>query len=458
LSRVLQPSGTGQFAYTLSLTTYFITFATFGFTYYAQRGIANLAHDKPAQTKFFSEILVFRGVLVLFCFALDCILILSGVFAANATLMWISSIRIIAVALDISFLFFGNENFGVYVIRNVIFKSITLTLVFLLIKKPADVWIYALITALEIAIGHGLIWPYLVKQLKRFAGKLEIKKHIIPCLKLFIPAAAGAIYLAFNKTILGVLTNENAVGYYAQVEKIVLVCTSLIGVLNPVLLPRMVKAFANKNITLVHEQLAKALKLIFFLATPMMFGLIAVAQIAVPLILGAAYTPGIPILMILPISIFTIGTSGVIGIQYLVSSGRDNKFVMSTVIGAIVSLISTIVLTYFFSFTGTAIASVLGELFVTLSQMFFVRKEIKFVWIIKHSFKYLIIGAVMFVAVFSMTFVLNVNILSLAVLVLVGASIYLAGLIITRDGVLKEIAFSLISKLKSVFVSMKFKH
>lgn len=239
VSRVLTPDGIGKYSFSYSINVYFTSFAALGFVTYGQRIIANNQNNKIEQSKNFWEIIICRAISVAISLGLSLILSTIDVFKDYNLLLFILNLNIIAVAFDISFFFQGNEEFSKIVVRNVIIRLITIALIFILVKKKDDLWLYTLIQSGSLLLGNLSLWPYLKNRLcKVNISILKPMSHFYSTFRLFIPTIATQIYVMVDKTLIGVLINdtytviENGVeiikkysdlenGLYEQAEKIV---------------------------------------------------------------------------------------------------------------------------------------------------------------------------------------------------------------------------------------------
>ena len=120
-----------------------------------------------------------------------------------------------------------------------------------------------------------------------------------------------------------IISDKSEVGFYDQSQKIIKVVLAVITSLGTVMLPRIANNFANGEKEKVNEYMKKSFNMVFFLAFPMIFGIIAVSENFVPIFFGQGYEK-VAILMnvISPIILF-IGLSNVTGTQYLLPTKRQ---------------------------------------------------------------------------------------------------------------------------------------
>ena len=128
-----------------------------------------------------------------------------------------------------------------------------------------------------------------------------------------------------------------------------------------------------------------------------------------------------------------IGMSNIIGKQFLLPTKQQTAYTISIISGAVVNFILNFILIRFYNATGASIATVLAEIAVTLVQCWFVRKQLPLRKCLKPFFRYLLLGFIMFTAVWSIGKFLPPGVISLLVMIVFGSVFYLSELLITKD-------------------------
>ena len=217
VSRVLGAENIGIYSYTISITTYFVTFSALGMALYGQREVAYVQDNKKKYSRIFSEIILLRFFTLLIALAIYYMLFIraGGSYGAYYAIL---ILEIIGGACDISWFFRGLEEFKLTVIRNTIIKIISTISIFVFIKTPDDLWKYFLIYVLSIILGNATLWLYLPKYLQKTKVKLaNIFRHLKPTLALFVPQIAVQVYTLLDKTMIGTIVEDKSeVGYYDQ--------------------------------------------------------------------------------------------------------------------------------------------------------------------------------------------------------------------------------------------------
>lgn len=435
VSRVLTANGVGQASFTTSLITYFVLFASLGFAIYAQREIAKNIGNKEEQTKIFWEVNICKILSVALALAVNVVLILTGVYAGNGTLMLILCINIIAVALDISFMYQGNEDFGKLAITNIVCKLLMTVAIFLFVKMSNDVWIYVLINSLGLFLGYFVMWFFLGK----FICKIDIKqlkpfRHLKGSLILFIPAITITLYTVLDKSMIGFITNSNAEnGIYEQANKIAQIALTIVTCMGAVMIPRNSKNYKEGNLEAVKQNIYKTMHFMWILSIPMCLGMAVVASNFIPWFLGEDFYGSIRIIQVFSLLFIFVGFSNVIGIQYLLPTLQDKKYTIGIFAGAIINVCINIPLIYFFGALGASIATVISELTVSIVMFYLVRKEVSFKETFKTIFKPLTAGLVMFCVIFPLSMLLSSTILNTFIIVFAGMFVYAVMIFALKD-------------------------
>lgn len=442
VSRVLTSSGVGQYSFTFSIVSYFVSFANFGFVFYSQREIAKHQEDKEKQKLIFWELVICRGGFVLGSLIVYLILVFSGTFdIRHQSLLLFLSLNIISVLFDITFLFKGNDLFGKIVLRNIVIRLIGIVAIFLLVKTPNDVWLYTLIQSGMLILGAVSLWPFLPKGFFVFDwSKLEIKKHILPAAKLFLPALAGSLYAFLDKSLLGIILKSDIDnGMYEQAEKMVKMCLTVITSLSAIMITRNANEYSKGNQEQLRRNVEFTMGFCFLLGIPLSFGIAAVSGNFSPWYFGMGYAD-VPLLMrIFAPIIFVSGMSTVLGQSYFVAIGEDNKFIATVIFGALINLVLNIILIPLWRSAGAAVATVFSEIFQLILLLVFARKTINFVEVLKENMNRVIAGGAMFLVCWGVQLKLQPSFINTVLITTAGILVYLVLLFITKDSSFKLI-------------------
>jgi len=451
LAKTLTENGSGIFSYTSSYIAYFTLFASMGFTLYGQRTIA-ADSNKPVERSYdFWEIFLLRLVATLLSLCVFFALVFLNAFGEKyAPILLIQSIDIIAVAFDITFVFQGIQNFRIIAVRNFIIKAITITLVFLFIKSEDDLWIYTLLSSSSTLFSALSLWPALKKFLMKIdIRKIHIARHIKASFILFIPTIAGSIYTQLDKTLIGLITAEDAEnGNYHYAEKIVRMATTVVTSFGQVMIPLNAQKFSEGKIDEVKENCYKVTSFVWLLGIPLALGICAVSNNLVPWFLSPRYTKASTLMKILSPIIVLVGLSEALGYQYLITTRRDGRYAICVTIGALINLSLNIPFIMLWQSYGAAIASVIAEFSILVAMYCFIHKEISLKRIFLPSWRYWVGGIVMFVPCYLLGNYFPPTWYYTLTIICIGVLIYLLVLICEKDPILLKLIARLKEKSK----------
>lgn len=447
IAKILLPDHVGINSYVSSVVTLFTTIGMIGLSNYSVREIAYVKNNEEELEKTFSELFILRII----CFLITFIIYILYSYNTEYFIYYlIYSFTVIGTFFDISWLFQGIEELKITVLRNFIIKVISTISIFVLVRDFNDLWILMLIYSATTIFSSISLYIPAKKIIKKFQIKnLEIKKHIIPNLKLFLPQVATLIYCQFDKVMINNLTNEVAqVGFYNQAEKIIKIPLTLITSLSTVMLPRISHEFINKNTEKLKKYISTAFRFSLLLAIPFTFGLTVISKGFIPWFLGNEYNQVIPLLIFLSITVIFISLSSVSGSQYLTATNQTKVLTISYVVSAIVNLILNFILIRRYGAVGATIGTIIAELLVVIIQLKAMKDITSFKEILKFSKNYILSSVIMFIICFSLYFILKPSILLTFVQIIVGIIIYFVTLLILKD----ELFMKYFCKLKNKII------
>lgn len=425
LSRVLLSDGIGQYSFTYSISDYFVLAGMLGLNQYGNRAIARVRDSKDERSRVFCSIYCMQFIWAF-------VVVLAYVFWAlwgsgsyrTLAMAWILSVS--ADLFDISWFFFGMEEFKLTVTRNIILKLFSLVLIFQFVRGPNDVAVYCGITSLNFFLTAIALWPFVFKRISFYKPSLEeVLAHIKPNLLLFAPVVAISLYTQMDKILLGVLSTSQQVGFYDYSEKLSKIPLALITALGTVMLPRMSGVIAMGNTTGASRYLNLSFNLAIIMAMGFAFGIASISDVFVPIFFGAGWDECILLMALLSGIIPVVATSNVLGVQYLIPCGKDKQYTISVFIGAVVNIALNVALVPVMDALGSVIAVLIAEFSVLLCQALMVNKAIQInAWLLP-SICSAGSGLIMYIAVKSISYFLpEVSLSVLIIKVIVGVLVY----------------------------------
>ena len=374
LTRTIGAKGIGEYGYGYAIAYYFGMIIKLGLNNYGGRQIAYIRNDVSELSKQFFEIYsfqLFMGFLssVAYCGYCFCF--------SKQEISWIFLLYIFSSAIDITWFFWGLEEFKLTAKRDFLIKTLSTIGIFVFVRSNSDVWKYALLLCCSFFLSQLLLWPSLHKRIHWYKPSLDgIRKHIKPNIVLFIPTVAVSLYKIMDKIMLGSICNTTEVGFYNSSESLLQVPLALIISLGVVMQPRMANIFSTTNDDDKFDTIfEKSIAFAMFLATTIGFGIMTIANEFVPLFFGDGFDESIVILkVILPSCCFS-AFANVIRTEYLIPRKKDKEYIVSLFIGAIINILFNCILIPYIGAVGAAVGTLIAEIIVCSTQVFLIRQE-----------------------------------------------------------------------------------
>ncbi|KFC20002.1 flippase [Chryseobacterium sp. FH1] len=434
-SRILMAEGIGEVNFFQSIIQYVLLLTSLGIPMYAIREIAKVRDDVTVRNKTLLEVLILNLILTVIGYFLIFIITLTvAKIQVNIPLFLILSLSIILTTVGCDWFYQGVEDFKYITIRGIIVRSLSLILLFLLVKTQQDILYYAICITIGSVGGNVFNFFRLRKYIKvsDISSDLKPFRHLKPVLRIFVLNLIISIYINLNVIMLGFMKSNESVGLFTSATKLTHVILTMVTSLGVVLLPRMSNMIQNNQLSEFRELAQKSLDIIVALTLPISFGLILLADFVIPIFCGDTYVDAILTLKILSPIIIFIGISNVLGIQILYPQGHEKIVIFSTAIGAIVNFILNLWLIPLYSQNGAAVSTLFAELLVTV-MMCWIGKRLIWVKWKKQYWIYALATLAMVVAV-SLIKKINLGFMQdFAISILAGFIIYLLFLKFTKD-------------------------
>lgn len=403
LSRVLGADGVGVAAYTQSIANYFVLFAMMGMSTYAVRSISIARSENRSISRVFSELYCCQLLFALP--TLVCFIVFNLVVPNEySVLEWCWGLWIVSAAFDVSWLYFGLEDFKIPTIRSFIVKIVQLICIFLFVKNSSDLVVYVLLCSGSLLLTQMLLWPLLSKKVRFEKVRLTtVVNHVKPCLVLFLPVLAISLYTLVDKIMLGQMSSINEVGYYEYAEKVCKMPLTVITAFGAVMLPRMAFLFSNQSAEAQNKVSSYIQKSIFFMGVAGCCMACVIAgsswQIA-NTFFGPGFESCTSLLVILSGILPALSVANVLGTQCLLARGKDIQYTAAVSVGAVVNVALNLLLIPHFAAVGAAVATLLAEASVVTAELVMLRRHSYILSAIASCFPYGIIAVLVALCVY----------------------------------------------------------
>lgn len=376
VSRVLQVEANGIIAYVTSIVSYFSLVAFLGIPTYGIRAAATVRDDKRKLSKVVQELLIINIVLVGFVLIIYFIMLFTvPSMPVYSELFYINAIGIILNVLGVNWFFQAIEQYDYITVRSIIFRVLSIALMFIFVHQPSDYIIYGLILVLSSAGSNILNFKRLFKYITlKKQDKYEFVPHFKPILILFAQSLVISIYTNLDLIMLGSIKDSYEVGLYTAATKLKLILLSVVNSLGNVLLPRM-SYYVRRNMKEQFERvMAQALNFTLFISLPLAIFFTLNANESLLILAGEQYLGAVLSMQFLTIAVIPIGITGVLGIQVLTPLEKEKYLLISVIVGAVIDLLLNFILISPYGSSGAAFATMIAEFAVLFVQIYYTRE------------------------------------------------------------------------------------
>lgn len=377
VSRVLGVNNIGICNFIDSIIHYFILASMMGVTILGTREIAASKAKRATLNSRFSAILTLNGITTLLALA---ILVVAAFVVpelrAHSDMMIYGAIKLISNFFLIEWFYNGLENFKFITVRTIAVKCLFVLSVFIFVKQQNDYATYYLLTALMITINSAINLIY-SRHFASFTLKgVDIRPLIKPFFILGSYMLITSFCTTFNTVYLGFLTDDTQVGYYTTATKLFTILLALFTGVTSVIMPRMSKLLAEKNIDEFKIMLNKSIDILLSFSIPTIIFTVIMAREVVLLVSGPGYGGAVvPMMIVMPL-ILIIGMEQILVIQGLMPLKEDKTVMRNSLAGATVSILLNILLVSRWQSIGSSIAWLCSETTILLLSQLAISKAI----------------------------------------------------------------------------------
>ena len=395
LSRAVGTEGVGLYGYAWAISYTFCLVGLLGLENYGPRAIAQVKDDPAALNRTFSsvwkmQLLVAGLALLTWCGYVAFVAAEEQQIAFHLTLMSVSCL------VNVDWCLMGLDQFKPIALRNTIVKLLAAAAVFIFVRKPEDLWIYAFAWSLSTFVGCLSCFLSLKGKVRyvRVPWK-EAFVHLKPCAVLSISVIAVSVYRQMSKVMIGALSDMHQTGLYENADKIILCLAGFISAIGTVMLPKISHMTAKGMLDDVKKHIDASMDMVMCMVCALGFGLASVAAEFAPLFYGEDFAESGLLMIPLAMTLLTIGFANVIRTQWVLPQKRDGIFVKSVLTGAAVNVTLNALLIPSMGAMGAVVATLAAEFSVPLVQFIILRRELPFLRYVKYALTYSVMGLVM---------------------------------------------------------------
>ncbi|WP_026660941.1 flippase [Butyrivibrio sp. AC2005] len=375
ITRIMGPSNYGTFSFAINIVGYLQTVIEYGFGMSASRKIVLLSkqEDRNGAIKLFSAVVYSRIIFFFICGLFITFFMMTipmeGIYKNCICILFLG---MAGYCLQQNWFFQGIQEMQYIAIICIFSRTISVVMIFLLIRKSEDILLYSVLYSVSPVI-NGILGTFIaIKKYKmRFiAIRLrDIAGEIRAGWNVFSTQMSSKIFGGIGITFLGMMSSSYDVGIYAAIQKIpnvVMLCWAPISqVLYPISSELVTDSFVKGKKKLLG---LRRVILMFFIVITVCIAFFS-KQIII-LVLGVEYRDyyflSFPLLMWVIAGI----NNNFLGIQLLLGGGFDAEYSYCFQISVVLTVIFNYVLIKLYGIIGAAIAPLISECILTILLKF----------------------------------------------------------------------------------------
>ena len=372
LARVLGTSGYGLINLGLAILGYALLFGNSGLTLLGTRKVAansgnygNLVSELLSTRFFLSVIILVISYLLVWFFITS---------AETKNIVFIYMLYLIPFAFLLEWFFQGIQKMGAITIGRIIGMASYLLFLIIFVKSEKD----TLMTAVGWVIGGVVNSIILWIIFKKTGNKAKIKFsnfNFIPVIKesisLSLASIIAGLAVSFPVIYLGIVTTNSNIGIYSAAFKIIILFLTFDRVFNALFFPKIINCISNYPEKL-EEIFNSILKII--VAFSLSVGLIEIVggKFIITLVFGKLFTDSIIIFQLLT-GYFTFTLINSVFSFTIIGMNKENIYTIALSVGAVIFVVSSIILYSYLSVQGVALALAFFE----ITTLFYMALKLK---------------------------------------------------------------------------------
>lgn len=378
ITRILGDAQYGLFSKILNYIIYFQAVVEYGFNLAGARKIS-LCNSESERNKIFSSIMYSKILLFFLSSVVIGVLLLFVVETSTYRLcMLILGLLLISEVFTQTWFLHGLQHMKVVMFISVIARTLSTLFIFLFVKSPDDLLLYALlyvVTNIFTAIIGTIIVMHKFKAKFLKFNWIDIKNSLQDGWSLFMTSFASKLCSGFSITVLGILgIADSIIGGYSAVQKIPYILVMLFAPIGQGLYPYICRLYVKDT-----AQGIKTLKLIAIgVLGVCLLGvifLIFMRGFIIQLLYGEGYKQYSYLVIPLACWLFLSIANNFLGIQVLVARGYQKQYGYCFIISLVFLIVLNLLGGYLFGAFGVAIATMLSEGVLTICCLIVILKN-----------------------------------------------------------------------------------
>lgn len=290
LARILDVDLYGEYNSAIGMLEWFLPFASFGIYNYGVRQVAQVRNNKIAIQRIFNRLLIMGGISSISIFMLYLIYVNIFIPQVFHMLYFIMSIQILACAFMAEWVNEAYEDYSFILYKTIIIRVLYILGIFIFIKKPTDIIVYALIYSLSQFINNLISFLHITRKIgfSRVYSR-DLKPLILPLVIMLLLTNSTMLYAVLDKLFLILFCDKKYVTYYMFALGITSMIGNLVRAITAVTIPRLSYYLANKKTEEYKNLMRLSSELFFLIVFPVCMGIVVLSTPIIFIYAGEKY-------------------------------------------------------------------------------------------------------------------------------------------------------------------------
>lgn len=408
VTRVLGVDGIGKYSFYSSALTYAALFTGFGIALYGAREIGRYSEDLQKRSQAFAELIILNLITVAISAVFVIYFAFFSSYSDDSIIILLFSLTLLTNAIGAEWFFVGIEKQGFMLVRNIIIKTLSTILIFVLVKEPEHLVRYVGITSFSLA-GTSLTNIYYWLKLNDLRGirSLRLHKYLKPLSSIFSIEILLRYLGLGDVVILGIIAGDNAVGIYSMGLKVFLLVSSILKVTATTLMPRSAFYLENNDKDGFNRLLNTTIRMLFLVGLPISAGLYLFAEPIILLLGGEQFEGAVGLMKEMSFFLLLSILINTYVFQALYPQNRVKSIIWSHIIGLICDVALNVTLIPVLSYHGAFIAFAVSNLAIAAVLVIMEKDFFKSSFPIFEYKNYIFSTVVAFIIAYVCSFVLS---------------------------------------------------
>lgn len=360
LARKLRPEGFGLISFALALLSYFVVLAQGGLQSLGVREVAREPQEAAHYVRSIQGLQIVQSVLAFLLMLVVAFLAPRSQLEKEVLLLF--GITLLLYPFQLDWVLQGTERMGLLAAITFIQSAVYVALVIWKVhSSEAVIWV-------PVAFLAGTVVQDVLlttSVFRRFGSCLpsfdlaSMRSNLRTSLPMGFSIAMIVVYWNTGSVLLGFLKGNTQVGWYNAAIKIVMVALVVPQLYNQAMVPSISSLFVH-SLARLERLIAQSIRLLAFLALPVMAGGILLARKIIDFLYGPRYEESALCLQIMFVAVAVIYIILPIG-SLLLYSGREKLYMVAVTTGAVVNVGVNLFLVPWVGIKGAAAATLICE-------------------------------------------------------------------------------------------------